>query len=473
MHEQVRLWFYSLLFMSVVLDGRAPYRRVLTHGRVNDENGREMHKSWGNAIWFDDAVEELGADTMRWLYCSQTPSRDLNFGYGPGRGAARRFLTFWNSYAFFITYANLDRFRPGPDLLQAGPEPAEMTGIDLWLAARCQQLVRDCHDALDRFDLPAATIAWDSFADDLSNWYVRLSRDRFWGSDQVSDKTAAYQTLWYALVTAVRCVAPVMPLVADDIWDNLVARVDADAPVSVHLSGYPMVIETFDNPDLLEAMEQTRTVVELGRSARQSSDIRRRQPLQRMLAVNTEQQAREQLASFADLVKQECNVKELVIVADSDEFATVEVEPVFARLGPKFREDAARIAQLLRAGSYQRGSEGYLVEGFEIDDDDVRVAVRAKPGFAVSSGHGWVVALDASLTPQLALEGRARDLVRRIQQMRKDHDLEVTARIEVVVPSEAADVVASFRSWIQEQTLAVSVQEGQALTIKVTETSAS
>jgi isoleucyl-tRNA synthetase len=408
MAEQIRLWFYSLLFMSVVLEGRAPYRCVMAYGKVKDERGRDMHKSAGNAIPFDDAVAEVGADTMRWLYASQSPSRDLSFGYRPARQGARRFLTLWNSYAFFATYAGLDGFRPPGELRDRGPAGAGLTAIDRWLLARAQQLIRDCRRGLDQLNLPAVTAALDRYADDLSNWYVRSTRERFWGGGDSPGTTAAYQTLWYALVTAVRCLAPVMPFVADDMWHNLVSGVLDDAPASVHLDRYPTVIGALDDPGALAAMEDARRVAELGRAARSSAGIRRRQPLRTMLAAHPDPARRDRLAGLADLVARECNVKELRVLA----------EP-----GPG--EPAA--------------------------------------------GDGWAVALDTTMTPELDLEGRARDLVRQIQRLRKDRDLAVTARIDVTYPEDEAAVVTALGTWIGQQTLARSLAPGAGLDLAVAE----
>jgi isoleucyl-tRNA synthetase len=408
MHEQIRLWFYSLLLTSVVLEGRAPYRSVMAYGRVKDERGRDMHKSSGNAIWFDDAVAETGADTMRWLFASQPASRDLSFGYRPARQAARRFLSFWNSYAFFVTYASLDGFRPSGELRDRGPVAAGLTAIDRWLLALAQRLIRDCRRGLDQLNLPAVTAALDRFADDLSNWYVRSTRARFWGGGDSPGQEAAYQTLWYALVTAVRCLAPVMPFVADEMWHNLVSGVAGDAPVSVHLDRYPSVIGALDDPGALAAMEDARRVAELGRAARSSAGIRRRQPLAVMLAAHADAGRRDRLAGLADLVARECNVKE-------------------------FR-------------------------------------VRAEPGAGERvTGDGWTVALDTTITPQLDLEGRARDLARQIQRLRKDRDLAVTARIDVTYPQDEAAVVAALGTWIAQQTLARSLTPCAALDLAAAE----
>jgi isoleucyl-tRNA synthetase len=412
MREQTRLWFYSQLFMSVVLDGRAPYRSVVGYGRVKAADGREMHRSSGNAIWFDDAVAEVGADTMRWLYASQSPARDLSFGYGPARQAARRFLTLWNTYAFFVTYANLDGFRPVGEMRYRGPaDPADLAPADRWLLARARQLVRECRAGLDGLDLPAATTALDRFADDLSNWYVRSTRDRFWRSGPGPDKAAAFQTLWYALVTAVRCLAPVMPFVADAMWPNLMAGVTdaAGVPDSVHLDGYPEVADVPGDPEALAAMADARAVAELGRAARSAAGLRRRQPLALMLAVTADPGRRARLTGLAGLVARECNVKELRV------------------LGPG----------------------------------------AARPEGQRAAGPGWEVVLDTALTPELELEGRARDLVRQIQRLRKDRGLVVSARIDVTFPGGEAGVVAAHGPWISEQTLARSLSPGAGLDLAI------
>jgi isoleucyl-tRNA synthetase len=465
MHEQVRLWFYSLLFMSVVLDGRAPYRSALVYGRVNDEQGREMHKSWGNAVWFDDAVEELGADTMRWLYASQSPARDLSFGYGPGREVARRFLTFWNSYAFFVTYANLDGFVPDAELLQHGPQGDGLAPIDIWMLARTRQLVADCRSALDSLDMPTATAAFENFSDDLSNWYVRSTRDRFWGSADEADKRAAYRTLWYALVTSLRCVAPLMPFVTDAMWANLVTGVLPDAPSSVHLAGYPGAMLGDADRAVLEAMAEARSVAELGRAARSGADLRRRQPLARLYAVNPDEEARRQLGGLAALVARECNVKEVVVTDSAADLCTVEVVPDFRTLGPKLRDDLGRVAAALRAGDYRRDGDRYVVGEVTLDAGEVQVRTRARPGFAVAEGGGWVVALDTELDPALLLEGRARDLIRAVQQLRKDLDLEVSDRIALTYPAGDHDVVAAHGDWIRRETLAEAMTAGAELAV--------
>ncbi|MGH9290609.1 MAG: isoleucine--tRNA ligase [Acidimicrobiales bacterium] len=463
MHEQIRLWFYSMLFMSVVLEARAPYKSVLAYGRVNDQTGREMHKSWGNAIWFDDAVEDLGADTMRWLYTRQPPSYDLNFGYSAAREADRRFLTFWNSYAFFVTYANIGEYTPPPRLLSSPPDGAQLQPIDRWMVSRTHQLVRACRQAFETLDLPSATAAFDEFAEDLSHWYVRLTRNRFWRGDPGRLDHAVYETLWYSLVTALRCIAPVMPFVTDAMWSNLVSCVVADAPDSVHLDRFPA--EHPVDKEMLAAMTEARRVTGLGRRAREDAEIRLRQPLSRLIAVTADSAARKRVVELCDLVEQECNVKHVEVADTGANFSTVEVTPDFARLGPKFREEAPRIAAMLRAGDFVRDGDNLLVAGHVVERADVQLRTRAMPGFAVAGSGGWVVALDTTLSADLEREGRARDLIRRIQQARKDAGLAVTDRIQVAVPRDSADLLDQFHHWVAQETLAEAIIVGDELKI--------
>ncbi|HKC77207.1 MAG TPA: class I tRNA ligase family protein, partial [Gaiellaceae bacterium] len=270
MREQIRLWFYSQCFMAITLDGRQPYGRVLTYEKVYDETGREMHKSWGNAIELNDALERMGADVMRWLYCSQPPSQPLRFGYGIAEEVKRRFLTYWNCVKFLVDYANAsDRFRPS----WAELEPANLgSSLDSWLVERTNAFARAAEAGYEAYETVAVMREFESYVDDLSNWYIRRSRRRFWADDE-----AALRTLWYALVQSLRVLAPILPFVTDHLWRTLVL----DGPESVHLAGWPEVAE----PDraLLHEIAEVRRVVELGRQARSTSGIKLRQPLRRLV----------------------------------------------------------------------------------------------------------------------------------------------------------------------------------------------
>ena len=464
--EQIRLWFYSMLFMSVVLEGRAPYERVLTYERVTDETGRPMHKSWGNAIWFDDAVESIGADVMRWLYAAQVPSANLGFGYGPANEVKRRLLTLWNTYSFFIIYANIDGFIPRFETVSSGPEWESAPPIDRWILARTQKLIATCRAALDDYDSPRFVRAVETFWEDLSNWYVRLSRSRFWKSEDDADKKSAYETLWYALVQMTRLIAPVMPFLADDLWSNLVVEVCADAPDSIHLAGYPVVDENLSDDALLDEMDAVRAVVELGRAARDNANMKVRQPLRAVIVATEDDTRRRQLAMHIDLIRSELNVKEVQLATSAEEFAQTEVMPNFRLLGPKYGKDAGRIQALLKDGRYERANGELKVGDWVLTGDEFEVRTRAREGYAVVDGDGFAVALDTEITPELALEGRARDLIRQIQDMRKQAGLEMTDRITIRYTEEQADLFDAHREWILKETLGVSAESGQNLAIE-------
>ena len=260
MREQIRLWFYSQFFMSVVLVGRSPYKRVLGYEKMLDEHGREMHGSWGNMIDAEDAFARMGADVMRWQYCAQPPDRNLLFGFGPAHEIKRKLLTFWNSVKFLVDYANIEGFEPALGRSRRRARRRELEPLDRWLVARTHELVREAEAAYEATLTVNVIRAFEAFVDDLSNWYIRRSRRRFYGDDP-----AAFRTLWYALVQSLRVIAPVMPFLADHLWRNLVPGREA----SVHLAGWPEVAE----PDraLLAEIAEVRAVVELGRQARSTS----------------------------------------------------------------------------------------------------------------------------------------------------------------------------------------------------------
>ncbi len=466
MREQIRLWFYSMLFMGVVLDGRAPYDRVLTYEKVNDETGRPMHKSWGNAIWFDDAIEEMGADVMRWMYAAQPPAQNLNFGYGPAGAVKTRLLRLWNVYAFFVLYANIDEHHPDLEVLERGPSTSRE--LDRWLVAATQGLIGECTAALDVYDSPRLVRAFEAFVDDLSNWYVRLSRPRFWKSDDVDDKRAAHESLWYALVQAIRCVAPVMPFLADELWQNLVRGACQDAPASVHHAGYPTVDHALADAALLEQMSAVRSVVTLGHSARNDAGIKLRQPLRAATVVTHDPRRRQAVATHIDLVAGELGVKEVQLAESSDEFAEVEVMPILKVLGPKLGRDLGVIRGLLREGEFSLSDGGVDVGDWRLEPGEFELRTRARPGFSVVDGDGFAVVLDTEITPQLAVEGVARDLIRTINQMRADAGMELTDRIVITYPADDGQVTEAFREHgdrIAAETLAVTLEPGDDLRI--------
>ena len=459
MREQIRLWFYSQLFMSVTLEGRAPYRAVMTYEKMNDERGKPMHKSTGNAIWFDEAVEEMGAEPMRWLFADQNLSVNLNFGYGPAKEVKRRFLTLWNTYRFFIQYANLDQIDP----TKLDPH-AERSAMDRWLQSRLQVLVRNVEKALEDYNLPIAVKAMEAFFDDLSNWYVRLNRRRFWKSEDDSDKAAAYLTLHDTLVTLTKLLAPFLPFLAEDLYQNLVRAFDADAPESVHLCDFPQPDDGQIDEALMANMALAAEVVSLGRSARTDSGIKVRQPLSEV-RIYIEKGKPGVLDGLKNLVLQELNVKALGFVDDPASLMSRTLKPNFRSLGKKYgRQVPAIQAALGRVDGddaaerlEQDGRLSLHLDGAEVvlTSDDVAVETHARESLTVAQGEGVTVALDIGLSENLMDEGFAREFVHYVQNLRKASGLEVSDRIEITVETteRLTRALRVHTDYIQSETL--------------------
>jgi isoleucyl-tRNA synthetase len=429
---QIRLWFYSQCFMAVTLDGRQPYRSVLTYENVVDETGRPMHKSWGNAIELDDALDLMGADVMRWLFCEQNPSQELRFGYSLADDVKRRLLTFWNSVSFFVTYANIAGFDPARAAGEAKP-------LDRWLSERREQFVREVMAEYERYWAPGVVASFERFVDDLSNWYIRRSRRRFWDGDE-----AALLALWEALKVALQVIAPVMPFLADQLWRNLVS-----ADESVFVAGWPDAGEL--DEQLLGEVAETRRVVELGRQARSMSGVKLRQPLRRLVV-----QGAGVARSHEDEIRDELRVKQIEF-GDVDA-SEVRVKPNLPVLGPKLGAALRDVRELLARGEFEQLEGGrFRVNGYVLEPGEVLVEHVGREGWAVAVDDGLTVALDTTLDDELRREGRVLDLIHQLNQMRREAGLELTDRIRVWVPDE--DLLA-YADQIARETLAVSVERG-------------
>ena len=441
MREQIRLWFYSQHFMSVVLTGRAPYRKVLGYEKMLDETGREMHSSWGNTIDAPEAFARMGADVMRWQFCAQPPDRNLLFGFGPGREIQRKLLTLWNSVKFLVDYGRIDEFRP---VWGALPNRSELRPLDLWLIDRTNAFVRDVTEAYESFLTVDVVRGYEAFVDDVSNWYIRRSRRRFWEGDAV-----ALHVLWLALVQSLRVVAPVMPFLTEHLWQVLVRQADGDPPASVHLAGWPEA--TAPDDDLLAEVAEVRRVVGLGHQARAASQLKLRQPLGRLVVEGAPL-----AAGHVDELREELRVKEV-------EFGHVEatelhVKPHLPVLGPKLGKELGAVRAALAAGEFeQTDGGGFRVLGHDLGADEVLVERSGKPGWAVASDEGVTVALDTTVDPELELEGRVYDLIHTLNSMRKEQGFELTDRIAVTLPAADADLVERHAEWIKAEVLAVSL----------------
>ncbi|HEV7134574.1 MAG TPA: isoleucine--tRNA ligase [Gaiellaceae bacterium] len=437
MREQIRLWFYSQLFMSVVLTGRAPFKRVLGYEKMLDETGREMHGSWGNTIPLEDAFARMGADVMRWQYCAQSPERNLLFGFGPAEEIRRELLTFWNSVSFFVAYANIRGFRPSWSELEPS---GELKALDRWLIERTHAFVADATEAYERFRSDEVIALYEAYADDLSNWYIRRTRPRFWDGDDV-----ALGTLWYALVQTLRMLSPVMPFLTDHLWRNLVP----DGPESVHLAPWPEAAE----PDraLLDEMQDVRRVVTLAHQARSASGLKLRQPL-RTLVVEGASGAR----AYADEIADEVRVKDVTF--DKVD-AELRVKPNLPALGPRLGKELRDVQQALQAGAFEElGGGRFRAAGHELEPDEVLVERGGREGWAVAAADGVTVALETSLDDELLLEGRVLDLIRLVNTMRKEQGLELTDRIVLTVPADYAELVDRHADWIKGEVLAVELR---------------
>ncbi len=444
MREQIRLWFYSQLFMSVVLTGRAPFEQVLGYEKMLDEHGREMHGSHGNMIEAKDAFARMGADVMRWQYSAQPPNQNLLFGFGPAEQIKRELLTLWNSVSFFVSYANIAGFRPSFDALEPS---GDLKPLDRWLIERTHAFVRDAEAGYDAFMTVDVIRAYEAYVDDLSNWYIRRSRRRFWNGER-----EALASLWYALVQTLRVLAPVMPFLTDHLWRNLVL----DGPESVHLAPWPAVAEP--DRDLLAEIVDVRRVVALAHQARATSGLKLRQPLRR-LVVEGAAGAR----AHADELRDEVRVKD---VSFDRVDAELRVKPNLPALGPRLGKELRPVRQALQDGAFEElGGGRFRAAGHELEPDEVIVERGGREGWSVAAADGVTVALDLALDPELELEGRVYDLIRQVNTMRKEQGLELTDRIVLTLPEAEAELLSRHGDWLRDEVLAAEIRLDGELSI--------
>ena len=461
---QFRNWFYAILAMSTVMENRPPIKTVMGYALVKDEHGEDMHKSAGNAIWFEDAAEHMGVDVMRWMYSAQVPVNNLNFGYHAADEVRKKILTLWNTYSFFVTYARLDEFDPKQPL-----DESTLTQLDRWVLARLNELVGQARTDYEDYQVDKLMHKITRFIDDLSNWYVRRSRRRFWKSENDTDKLAAYHTLYQSLTTLIKVLAPVTPFFTDAIYRNLVVGLNTDAPASVHLCRFPEAEERWIDQELLRRVEVTIRTVEMGRAARSKSNLKVRQPLANLQVHWPAESDRRFVAEMEDQILEELNVKTLTVSEALDDLVQTEIKPNLAILGPKYGKGLGRIRQLLAdqdaslvARTVAAGETLILTEDdarFELSPEEILVETRDPEGLAVIQEAGATVALNTVLTPELIHEGMARDFIRNVQNMRKDADFDVADRIHIQVEteSELQVVIEKHREYISNETLATEI----------------
>jgi isoleucyl-tRNA synthetase len=462
---QFRNWFYSLLAMSTVLEDHEPFRCCFGYALLRDEHGEEMHKSKGNAIWFEEAAERMGVDVMRWLFFLHNPNVNLNFGWHSGDEIRRGFiLTLWNTYSFFVTYANIDRFDPS-----AATDGAVPTELDRWILSGLNQLVDDVSAALEEFDSATATRRIEAFVEDLSNWYVRRSRRRFWKSEDDTDKRAAYQTLYACLVTLSKLLAPFLPFLAEEMYQNLVRLQDRDAPESVHLCDWPQPDISLVDERLEEETRLVMRIVSLGRAARSRAGIKVRQPLSRAYLKVRAPSEQDALRHLESQVLEELNVKQLTFVKDEGEFVTYQVKPNAALLGPKYGPDLPDVERELKAlepgAVAEMVAQGTPIKAGEwlLEPEEVQVSAIDGEGFCTALEAGYAVVIATDVTSELADEGLARELVHRLQTMRRNAGFDIADRIVTYYQGEEGirRVMTSFGDYVRQETLSRELVEGK------------
>ena len=473
---QFRNWFYSLLVMGTVVAGKPPFLQNFGYATLLAEDGRAMHKSWGNAIEFNEAADKMGVDVMRWLFCMHKPENDLLFGYNRGDEVRRDFLIpLWNIYSFFVTYARLDGWQPGTEGFDPnhpeGPTPQSANLLDRWIVACLNQVLLRVTAAIENSDTLTATLAVMELLDDLSNWYVRRSRRRFWKSELDNDKNAAYATLYHVLVKLARTLAPFVPFVTEVMYQNLVRGIQPAAHESIHHTTWPQADAATQDDDLLEQMTLARRVASLGLSARQGANLKVRQPLSKVLVHAGKAVLRQELV---EIVEDELNVKAFEFVADESQLVTYKVLPDNKLLGPRFgarfpqlraalaAADPARIAASARLG--QPVALEMDGETVELAAAEILVSTQPAPGLAVAADKVITVGIDSTLTPELKTEGLAREIVRRIQDMRKKADFNIEDRITTwyQASGELAQVFAAWGTYISGDTLTTQLLSGPA-----------
>ena len=465
--DQTRGWFHSLMAESTLLFNKAPYENVIVLGHVQDENGQKMSKSKGNAVDPFDALDNLGADAIRWyFYTNSAPWLPNRFHDKAVIEGQRKFLgTLWNTYAFFVLYANIDSFDASKYTLDYDNLPV----MDKWLLSKMSTAVKGVDDNLAAYKIPEAARYLDDFVDEMSNWYVRRSRERFWAKGMEQDKINAYMTLYTALVTITKAAAPMIPFMAEEIYQNLVISIDSNAPESVHLCDFPEVNEKFIDKNLEEDMEEVLKAVVMGRAARNAANIKNRQPIGTMLI-----KAEKEVSDFyKDIIADELNVKTIKFTDDVREFTSYTFKPQLKTVGPKYGKQLGAIKEYLTGldGNAamdeleEKGTLSFDANGVNVSlsKEDLLIEMTQKEGYVTEADNYMTVVLDTNLTPELIEEGYVLEVISKIQTMRKDSGFEVMDHIKVFLAGndKISGVVERNKESIGTKVLCEEFVEGE------------
>ncbi len=470
--DQTRGWFYSLMAESTLLFNKSPFENVIVLGHIQDENGQKMSKSKGNAIDPFEALETYGGDAIRWyFYINSAPWLPNRFHGKAVQEGQRKFLgTLWNTYAFFVLYANIDGF----DATKYTLDYEKLPVMDKWLLSKLNTAIGQVDEHLDNYRLPEAARVLDNFVDEMSNWYVRRSRERFWAKGMEQDKINAYMTLYTALVEICKCAAPMVPFMTEEIYRNLVCTIDQDAPESIHLCDFPTANAAYIDKELEEYMEEVLRIVVLGRAARNEANIKNRQPIGEMIV-----KAESELPAFyRDIVRDELNVKKVTFAEDVSSYTSYSFKPQLRTLGPKYGKQLGGIRSYLSnidglsamaaVTSFKEGGTlDFEVDGVKISlaEEDVLIEISQKEGFVAQADKAVTVVLDTNLTPELLEEGFSAEVISKIQTMRKEAGFEVMDHISISVTGneKIAEIVKKNAASISEKVLADEILYEEAL----------
>ena len=464
--DQTRGWFHSLMAESTLLFNKAPYENVIVLGHVQDENGQKMSKSKGNAVDPFDALKQYGADAIRWyFYINSAPWLPNRFHGKAVQEGQRKFMgTLWNTYAFFVLYANIDNF----DATKYTLDYSILSVMDKWLLSKLNSAIIEVDNDLGSYKIPEAARALEEFVDDMSNWYVRRSRERFWAKGMEQDKINAYMTLYTALVTICKCAAPMIPFMTEDIYRNLVCSIDPSAPESIHLCDYPAADQSMIDVELEKAMDEVLKIVVMGRACRNSANIKNRQPIGQMFV-----KAPEKLSGFyTDIIADELNVKKVTFSDDVSAYTSYQFKPQLRTVGPKYGKYLKQIQTALAGLDGNKAMAELKADGVlkldsvsdevVLSEEDLLITMTQMEGYVSENDNTVTVVLDTNLTPELIEEGFVRELISKIQTMRKEAGFEVMDHIAVsyIADEKVTGIFAKYGAEIKSEVLADAISSG-------------
>tara|TARA_Y100000389_G_scaffold81010_1_gene77613 strand:+ start:7221 stop:10514 length:3294 start_codon:yes stop_codon:yes gene_type:complete len=458
---QFRNWFYSLLAMSSFLEDKAPFKTLLGHALVKAEDGKEMHKSAGNAIWFDDAAEKMGVDVMRWMYTRQNVENNLLFGYDKADEVRKRLISFWNIYSFFCTYASLDNFKPHSHEI----DDSDLSLLDKWIISKAHLLVKESTIHYEDFEADKLLKKTELFIDDLSNWYIRRNRRRFWKSENDTDKFVAYQTLYDVLMMLIKLLAPILPFITERMYLNISKDDPKEQHKSVHLSPYALSDDNKIDLDLLKKVETLKKIIESGRAARKKANIKVRQPLSNLKIFEKDASLTPFILEQKQLILDELNIKSITINSDLKEMGSFVVKPNFKILSSKYEGDMQSAVKYIATLDQYEVMENYLNNDqiaagkFDVIKEDIIIQIQGNKNEEAFFSNDVIVAINTNIDESLAAEGLIRELIRHVQVMRKEADFNVDDRIVLSgnLSDEISKAVNDYKEYFMNEILCVDI----------------